>query len=216
MNTRDLLPNISEELIVATHPRIDLLKLLAEHPRDPYQLNKELGITYKALYIHPSDYIDNNDSSNILSPLSKKCDGAIGETTSPTWKVFEDKSTNWKVVNSTYDETKQTPYNAGFWQGEKLGNHSTAVRYFKEAIVQQPGAEFEQVERAISFIHLGNYSRAIEIANQILNHDPTNVDGLGVKGIALVYLGKNNAALNIFNTLISEGHITPWVLDNRG
>jgi len=41
-----------------------------------------------------SDYVDNNDFSNILSPLSKNCDGSIGETTSPTWKVFEDKSTN--------------------------------------------------------------------------------------------------------------------------
>jgi len=43
----DLLPS-SEKLLV--HPRIDLLKLLAERPRDPYQLNKELGITYRALY----------------------------------------------------------------------------------------------------------------------------------------------------------------------
>ena len=34
------------------HPRLDILKLLAEHPRDPYQLNKELGIGYRALYAH--------------------------------------------------------------------------------------------------------------------------------------------------------------------
>src|SRR5215467_538227 len=44
-----------------------------------------------------SDDVPNNDSSNILSPLSRKCDGSIDETTSPAWKVFEDKSTNWRV-----------------------------------------------------------------------------------------------------------------------
>ena len=40
---------LSEELLI--HPRIDLLKLLAECPCDPYQLNKELGIKY-LLYTH--------------------------------------------------------------------------------------------------------------------------------------------------------------------
>ena len=44
-----------------------------------------------------SDDVPNNDSSNILSPLSKHCDGSIGENISPSWKVFEDKSTNWRV-----------------------------------------------------------------------------------------------------------------------
>ena len=67
-----------------------------------------------------SDDVPNNDSSNILSPLSKHCDGAIGETTSPTWKVFEDESTNWRIV--------QSPYDAGFWQGvsgiELKGHHT--------------------------------------------------------------------------------------------
>jgi len=41
---------LSEKLLI--HPRIDLLKLLAECPCDPYQLNKELGIKYRALYAH--------------------------------------------------------------------------------------------------------------------------------------------------------------------
>jgi len=41
-----------------------------------------------------------------LSPLSKKCDGSIGETTSPA--VFEDKSTNWPVIHTSYENmTKQ-------------------------------------------------------------------------------------------------------------
>jgi hypothetical protein len=56
-----------------------------------------------------SDNVDNNDSSNILSPLSKHCDGSIGEVNSPTWKVFEDESTNWPVIHSTLENTtKQT------------------------------------------------------------------------------------------------------------
>jgi len=41
---------LSEKLLI--HPRIDLLKLLAEYPRDPSQLRKELGIAYRALYTH--------------------------------------------------------------------------------------------------------------------------------------------------------------------
>jgi tetratricopeptide (TPR) repeat protein len=56
-----------------------------------------------------SDNVDNNDSSNILSPLSKHCDGSIGEVNSPTWKVFEDKSTNWPVIHTSFENvTKQT------------------------------------------------------------------------------------------------------------
>jgi len=63
---------------------------------------------------------------------------------------------------------------------------------------------------------LGNYSKSIDIANQILNHDPTNLDALELKAMSLIYLGKNNTALTILNTLISEGHVVPWVLDDRG
>ena len=36
--------------VVATHPTIDILKLLSESDHDPYRLGRELGITYRALY----------------------------------------------------------------------------------------------------------------------------------------------------------------------
>ena len=38
--------------VAATHPVIDILKLLAQSDHDPYRLCKELGITYKSCYIH--------------------------------------------------------------------------------------------------------------------------------------------------------------------
>lgn len=44
-----------------------------------------------------SDNVPNNLTSNILSPLSKHCDGWIDETTSPSWKAFEDMSTGWTI-----------------------------------------------------------------------------------------------------------------------
>lgn len=101
--------------------------------------------------------------------------------------------------------------------------------YFKEAIAQPitnnnstaessdtKFVKVEKIERAVAFTHLGNYSQVIEIANQMLKQDATNLGGLEAKGVALLYLGKNNAALNNFNTLVSEGHVAPWVLDKRG
>lgn len=46
-------PSDSEILhVAATHPRVDILKLLSESDYDPYRLCKELGITYKACYSH--------------------------------------------------------------------------------------------------------------------------------------------------------------------
>jgi hypothetical protein len=43
------------------------------------------------------DNVPNNDTNNILSPLSKHCGGTIGETTQPVWKAFQDNSTNWGI-----------------------------------------------------------------------------------------------------------------------
>lgn len=34
-----------------------------------------------------------------MSPLSKHCDGA-GETAVPSWRAFEDQSTNWPVIHT--------------------------------------------------------------------------------------------------------------------
>jgi hypothetical protein len=52
------------------------------------------------------DNVPNNDTNNILSPLSKHCGGTIGETTDPVWKAFQDNSTNWgmksKMLIGTY------------------------------------------------------------------------------------------------------------------
>jgi len=43
------------------------------------------------------DNVPNNDTNNILSPLSKHCGGTIGETPQPVWKAFQDNSTNWGI-----------------------------------------------------------------------------------------------------------------------
>jgi hypothetical protein len=43
------------------------------------------------------DNVPNNDTNNILLPLSKHCGGTIGETSSPVWKAFQDNSTNWGI-----------------------------------------------------------------------------------------------------------------------
>jgi hypothetical protein len=40
------------------------------------------------------DNVLNNDTNNILSPLSKHFGGTISETTPPVWKAFQDNSTN--------------------------------------------------------------------------------------------------------------------------
>jgi hypothetical protein len=39
------------------------------------------------------DNVPDNDTNNILSPLSKHCGGTIAETTPPVWKAFQDNST---------------------------------------------------------------------------------------------------------------------------
>ena len=38
--------------IAATHPRVDLLKLLSKSDHNGYRLCKELGITYGACFFH--------------------------------------------------------------------------------------------------------------------------------------------------------------------
>ena len=43
------------------------------------------------------DNVPNNDTNNILSPLSKHCGGTIDETSPPFWKAFQDNSTNWGI-----------------------------------------------------------------------------------------------------------------------
>jgi hypothetical protein len=47
--------------------------------------------------IEAGDNVPNNDTNNILSPLSKHCGGTIAETTDPVWKAFQDNSTNWGI-----------------------------------------------------------------------------------------------------------------------
>jgi predicted transcriptional regulator len=38
--------------VVAAHPKVDILKLLATADYDAYKLTKELGLTYRASYLH--------------------------------------------------------------------------------------------------------------------------------------------------------------------
>jgi predicted transcriptional regulator len=40
------------ETVAATHPRVDLLKLLSKSDDNGYRLCKELGITYRACFFH--------------------------------------------------------------------------------------------------------------------------------------------------------------------
>jgi len=53
--TRGLVEDLEEILhIVAKHPTVDLLRLLAESDWDPYKLTRELGIGYRTCYLHLS------------------------------------------------------------------------------------------------------------------------------------------------------------------
>ena len=43
---------IDSDSEILGHPKIDILRLLAIQPHDPYRLCKELGITYRDCYHH--------------------------------------------------------------------------------------------------------------------------------------------------------------------
>ncbi|MGC2575577.1 MAG: hypothetical protein WA364_29070 [Candidatus Nitrosopolaris sp.] len=134
-----------------------------------------------------SDDVPNNDSSNILSPLSKNCDGSIGETTSPTWKVFEDKSTNWRVVHSTHDNmTKQnavtsdsngsSPYDSGYKHGVSDAKMEKMNSTSRSLYIVQPGNNLPNHTQNFTWGYIAGYCSLQSCAdkNSIPNPDSFN------------------------------------------